>query len=139
MSSAGTGRGVIRPATAATCPCESGVAYSRCCRAYHLATANAPTAGALMRSRYTAYVKRLAPYLHRTWHPDTRPNRLELDASPRWRGLTIIRSELGGADDETGVVEFVARYDGGALHETSDFVRLGSDDRRWVYLRAQPK
>jgi len=89
-----------------------------------------------MRSRYTAYVKRLAPYLRRTWHPETCPGDLTLENSPRWQNLRVIRVEGGGADDETGVVEFVARHDRGALHETSTFVRLGaSDNRRWVYLR----
>ena len=93
-----------------------------------------------MRSRYSAYVKRLPAYLRRTWHPDTCPADLTLEQSPRWEDLTVVRVEGGGALDETGTVEFVARHDRGVLHEISTFMRLGGGDgngRRWVYLREQ--
>ena len=52
----------------------------------------------------------------------------------------VVRVEGGGALDETGIVEFVARHDRGVLHEISTFMRLGGGDgngRRWVYLREQ--
>ena len=59
-----------------------------------------------------------------------------LDASgPRWLGLEVLRTEAGGPDDDTGVVEFRARFAGpsgeGSLHETSRFERRGD---RWVYV-----
>lgn len=38
------------------CPCESGLKYAECCQAYHARRSVAPTAEALMRSRYAAYV-----------------------------------------------------------------------------------
>jgi len=89
-----------------------------------------------MRSRYSAYVLGLRDYLLATWHPDTRPDTLELDDTPgmRWLGLTVKRHVDAG--DGTAVVEFVARYKvGGAsakrLHEVSRFQRLAG---RWVYL-----
>ena len=116
------------------CPCGSGAGYEACCGALH-AGAPASTALALMRSRYAAYALRLAPYLLRTWHPSTRPARLELGDGTVWRRLQIVDTVAGGVDDADGVVEFRASYrtpDGaGLLEERSRFVR---DDGRWVYL-----
>lgn len=88
-----------------------------------------------MRSRYVAYVKRNAPYLLATWHPRTRPVEPDLETGSKWLGLKVRRTEFGGVDDTSGVVEFVARYrtHGKAhrLHEISRFERL---DGTWFYL-----
>ncbi len=88
-----------------------------------------------MRSRYTAFVVGDVEYLLATWHPSTRPATLEADASLRWYGLDVVRTDRGGPLDTTGVVEFIARYraegDRGELHETSRFSREG---RRWYYV-----
>lgn len=90
-----------------------------------------------MRSRYTAYSLGNADYLFRTWHPAHRPDDIGLDPGTQWVGLSILAAERGGADDDTGTVEFVARYrDGsghGTLHEHSEFVRKGG---RWFYVQA---
>ncbi|HEX5804075.1 MAG TPA: YchJ family metal-binding protein, partial [Azospira sp.] len=54
-----------RPATAtptAPCPCGSDQPYARCCGRWH-AGEPAPSAEALMRSRYAAYVLGLSDYL----------------------------------------------------------------------------
>ncbi|EEG87692.1 hypothetical protein PROPEN_00103 [Proteus penneri ATCC 35198] len=45
------------------CPCNSQLFYSDCCEPYHLGQKNAPTAEALMRSRYSAFVKHNDDYL----------------------------------------------------------------------------
>ncbi len=115
------------------CLCGSGKSAESCCHAYH-AGATAPTAEALMRSRYVAYALGLEPYLLETWHISTRPAELKLDEDPpRWLGLSIKRYEQQEIDLAT--VEFVARYKIGGrayrLHETSRFVREGG---RWLYL-----
>jgi len=117
------------------CPCESGKSYDACCGPLHDGE-TAGTAEQLMRSRYSAYARGDHEYLLATWHPRTRPDRLELYASgtTRWLGLSIRRSE----DTAPGhaIVEFIARYRvGGApatrLHEISRFVR---EDGRWYYV-----
>ncbi len=115
------------------CLCGSGKSAESCCHAYH-AGATAPTAEALMRSRYVAYALGLEPYLLETWHISTRPAELKLNEDPpRWLGLSIKRYEQQEIDLAT--VEFVARYKIGGrayrLHETSRFVREGG---RWLYL-----
>lgn len=88
-----------------------------------------------MRSRYSAYVLEDEAYLLATWHPRTRPAKLDLDREPRpkWLGLSIKARDILDADHAS--VEFVARYKIGGrayrLHETSRFGRIGG---RWFYL-----
>ncbi len=87
-----------------------------------------------MRSRYSAYLLKLAPYLLATWHSDTRPVNLDLNEDDvRWLGLEVKRHEQQDADHAT--VEFVARYKqagrGYRLHEISRFVR---ENGRWFYV-----
>lgn len=120
----------------AECDCGSARAYGDCCGRYHAGPLHlqAPTAEALMRSRYSAYVRELGKYLLETWHPSTRP--AGLAPSPpglRWLGLQVRRQELQDSDHAT--VEFVARSKVGGraqrLHETSRFVR---EQDRWYYV-----
>ncbi len=118
------------------CPCGSEMTYNQCCRQYHDGK-SAPTAETLMRSRYSAYVMRNGAYLHRSWHSSTRPNKKGLLQLPPmdWVGLEIVRTELGGEQDASGIVAFIARFrDGeqiGELHETSRFVKEGG---KWFYV-----
>ena len=58
--------------TSADCPCGSGKAYAQCCQPCHRGDARPPSAEALMRSRYSAFVKQLPDYLLATRHPDQR-------------------------------------------------------------------
>src|SRR5690606_32041953 len=91
----------------------------------------------LMRSRYTAFVLRDGAYLHQTWHPGTRPERVEPDADTRWVGLEILAVDGGEPGSTRGVVEFAASYrmpgvDGVQVQrERSRFVRQSG---RWWYL-----
>ena len=118
------------------CPCGLPAAYADCCGRYHAGALHlqAPSAEALMRSRYSAFVRGDAGYLLATWHPDTRPATIEPDPPGlKWLGLDVRRHGVQDADHAT--VEFVARSKLGGrahrLHETSRFVR---EDGRWYYL-----
>ncbi|MFD4345370.1 YchJ family protein [Streptomyces coelicoflavus] len=119
------------PTRTLSCPCGRSEPYEKCCGRFHAGTAAAPTAEALMRSRYSAFVKHDAGYLLRTWHPRTRPARLDLDAGMRWTGLEILGTADGSAFHATGTVTFRASYRGGSLHERSRFERV---DGAWVYV-----
>ena len=115
------------------CPCCGTLPYVACCGRWHAGQA-APTAEALMRSRYSAYVLGLADYLLATWHPQTRPAVMAPGASgQRWLGLSVKR--CNSQDDDHATVEFVARSKlaGRAqrLHEVSRFERHRG---RWFYL-----
>jgi len=115
------------------CPCGSGRSFGTCCGP-NLAGEAAPTAEALMRSRYVAYLLKDESYVLRTWHRSTRPDSLELAGGPNWRSLDI-RSSAGDAGADSAAVEFVARYvaggRAGSLHEVSRFVR---EEGQWFYL-----
>ncbi len=127
------------------CPCgrrdararrDTPLAYADCCGRWidHPATAFAPDAETLMRSRYTAFVREDAGYLLATWHASHRPATLSFDAGTRWLGLEVKSHRATDADH--AVVAFVARQRdaGGRAHrlaETSRFVREGG---RWFYL-----
>jgi SEC-C motif-containing protein len=117
--------------TSRDCPCGLPRTYDACCGRFHAGRAAAPTAELLMRSRYSAFVTGDAGYLLRTWHPRTRPGRLDLDPRTRWTGLEILDTADGSAFHTTGTVEFRASYRGGALRERSRFERV---DGAWVYV-----
>ena len=120
------------------CPCGTGLAYADCCGPLHTGVRPAPTAVALMRSRFSAFALGKVGYLLTSWHPDTRPDDLTLDETLTWRRLQIVDTEAGGENDTAGVVEFRAQYvhDGSRhiLHERSRFERV---DGRWRYLDGQ--
>ncbi len=119
------------------CPCGSDKPYAHCCELLHCG-ASAPSAEALMRSRYAAYALGLDAYIRRSWHASTRPPAQELANAekPRWIGLQIKRHEPSDADH--AIVEFSARYkiNGRAfvMREISRFVR---EDGHWFYLDAE--
>lgn len=103
-------------------------------------TLAAPTAEALMRSRYAAFalaatgeLAEAEAYLLATWAPETRPAQLALDGPAdesgdqvRWLRLDV-ESTAGGPFDDDGSVTFTAHYRTPAgrhtQHETSRFVR----------------
>lgn len=121
------------------CPCGSALSYAQCCGALHRRFADdglltAPSAEALMRSRYSAFVRGDLAYLQASWHASTRPAELAPDeAGLKWLGLEV-RRHLS-QDAEHATVEFVARSKLGGrahrLHEISRFVR---EDGVWYYL-----
>ena len=84
-----------------------------------------------MRSRYSAFVLGLDDWLYASWHPRTRPADVSSDPGTVWTGLEIVSTAAGGPDDETGEVEFVARWVGGQMHELSRFSRRAG---RWMYV-----
>ncbi|SDS01217.1 SEC-C motif-containing protein [Paraoerskovia marina] len=129
-------------ATDARCPCCSGDLYGLCCGPAHSGTRPAPTAEALMRSRFSAFAVGDADYLRASWHVSTRPAELDLDPDLEWWRLDILGTTAGGPFDDAGTVEFVAHYrdpavagrEGrGKMQELSRFVREGG---RWYYVDA---
>ncbi|MCB5168404.1 hypothetical protein LG634_26720 [Streptomyces bambusae] len=117
------------------CPCGLPAAYADCCGRFHSGARQAPTAELLMRSRFSAFAVGDTAYLMRSWHPDTRPGRLDLDPGQVWERLEVLGTERGGMFETEGAVEFRAHYrEGGhrgSLHEHSEFSRV---DGAWVYV-----
>lgn len=125
----------MMPKLTLPCPCGNLKNYADCCAVYVDEQLAAPTAEALMRSRYTAYTLLREAYVLATWHPRTRPSALNLaDETPtKWLGLSVKQHQQQDANHAT--VTFLARYkvQGKAyrLQETSRFVR---EDGRWFYV-----
>jgi SEC-C motif-containing protein len=93
-----------------------------------------------MRARYAAYALGEVDYVLSTHAPESREgvDRSATEAwskNAEWRGLEIVATEAGGAKDEAGVVEFIARYAAGGKelshHERSRFRKV---DGAWAYV-----
>ncbi len=109
------------------CPCGTNKNYSECCEPFHSGKAQAPTAEALMRSRYSAFVKNEMAYLSETTDPQSLGD-IDEAANQEWadratfKGLEILHAEENGTK---GKIEFKAHYiidgDEYSHHEISIF------------------
>ncbi|WP_084039063.1 YchJ family protein [Demequina sp. NBRC 110053] len=120
---------------ALACPCGSEETYRACCRPYLMGEREAPDASALMRSRYTAYVRQAEPYLLRTWHPSTRPAALGLGGRT-WIGLDVRDVTVDPRDPDHATVTFTAQWRDdaglpGSMRETSRFLKEAGN---WLYV-----
>ncbi|MGI5289520.1 YchJ family protein [Nonomuraea polychroma] len=120
-----------------SCLCGLPAAYQDCCGKLHRGEAAATTAEQLMRSRFTAFGVGDAAYLLRTWHPASRPARLDLDKRVRWVRLEILETTGGSVVHTEGTVRFRAHFidrgKPGEMEENSRFVRING---RWGYTGA---
>ena len=119
------------------CVCGSGKSYANCCLPFHSGAEIPPSPEPLMRSRYSAYCHRLNDYLLATWHRQTRPAVLNLDAMPQWASLRVLAASTQG---ERGSVHFQGFYaladNWGCLEEISEFSR---ENGRWYYVSGEVK
>jgi SEC-C motif-containing protein len=116
-----------------SCPCGSKKTYEKCCGPFLAGEKNPSTAEELMRSRYTAYTKHDIDYVEET-HSLERRDALDVEETRKWaeesewKGLEILRTEAGGANDDTGVVEFIASFAQDGVdyehHEVSTFHKV---------------
>lgn len=114
------------------CPCDSKASYIGCCGLYHSGQI-APSALALMRSRYSAYVINNSLYLYQTWHVSTRSTHIEADEEAKWLGLRIKGSTL--IDAHHAEVEFVARYKlAGKAYRLQERSRFVHEQGFWWYV-----
>lgn len=123
-----------------SCPCGSQIELSNCCEPYVQGKAVAPTAEALMRSRYTSYTLEAVDYIVSTHLEDSRDD-VDREAAEAWAknaewlGLEIVEAVDGGADDDDGVVEFIAKYRAADAehthHERSTFKKV---EGKWYYV-----
>lgn len=121
------------------CPCGTSKPYEACCEPYHN-TKNAPSAEALMRSRYSAFVFGLVEYLYETTHPSHRAKNLKEEIAltckaVAWTKLELLSVWLGKENDNVGKVSFRASFvqegKNGSHVEHSRFKRFG---KAWMYV-----
>jgi len=112
------------------CPCGSGKDYLDCCQPLHKGQP-ASSAEALMRSRFSAFALQLESYLLASWHPETRPTQLALDASTQWKRLEIISANN---DSQQGEVHFKATYyELGHWHLLEETSQFYFESGHWLY------
>lgn len=117
------------------CPCCSGKTYGECCKPFHTGEKYAPTAEALMRSRFSAFAIPNGSYLMETTLPAKRKLHNKEDLQEwgeinQWTKLEIVRTP------SIHHVEFKAFYtdENGKPqlhHELSLFEKL---NERWYYV-----
>ncbi|QGM97900.1 YchJ family protein [Methylocystis parvus] len=129
--------------TDAICPCRVTDAdkrdYADCCKPF-IEEGKAPaTAEALMRSRYTAFVRNDIDYLEETLAPGTRHDfdRKSIThwaKQSQWLGLEILSTENGGEDEDSGYVEFVASFvSEGQRYDHRERSLFNKIDGRWYF------
>lgn len=122
------------------CPCNSGEQFQHCCARYLAGATPAPTAEALMRSRFSAFATANEDYLLRTWHATTRPASLDLDPGQQWYLLEILDTHDGGAFATTGTVTFRAHYrsatDRRDKHSFTEASTFTKESGQWFYVEA---
>lgn len=120
------------------CPCCSGESFEACCALY-VDGEPAPTAEALMRSRYTAFTLGRLDYVEKTITENAAAmfNRVDMEHSLRgveWQGLEIRDTKGGGPDDETGVVTFAFSYRvGGRVMTQLEIANFVRNDGLWLF------
>ena len=122
------------------CPCGSGERIQECCGKWIAGRKKAPTAEALMRSRYTAYILEDADYLVETTLPASREPDLAKSIrhwmkQVEWQRLHVLNIEAGKRSDTEGIVEFIAEFIGpngsDRHHERSQFKKIHGT---WYYV-----
>lgn len=124
------------------CPCGSSKEYEACCEPFHKGDALPQTAEALMRSRYSAFVKAEISYLKDTTWPPYQKNFDEAGYHTRatqsiWVSLRIIETEAGLKDDTKGTVTFEATsMINGQLNKQGEKSSFKKKAGRWYYVAA---
>lgn len=126
-----------------SCPCGSGLGYSDCCEPFHKRSDLPKTAEALMRARYSAFVKEEIDFIASTHMPGTKDFDInearEWAKTSTWKGLEILKTQKGGEEHNQGVVEFKALYADSTEkdylhHELASFQKI---DNQWYFEEGQ--
>lgn len=122
------------------CYCGSSTDFSTCCQPFIQGTKKAPTALALMKSRYAAYCVNASDYLIASTHSSQRHlyDKADLEAwatDSTWQKLEILSTKDGQDSDKVGEVIFKAYYldaqkQAHIHHEHSQFVK---EDDTWFF------
>lgn len=122
------------------CPCGSEAAFADCCQPI-LEGSPAPSAEALVRSRYTAFVVKNLDHVERTHAPEVRDdfNRAEAERLAQdceWGNLRIHRAtEIG----DTAEVEFVVKFRReNRLVTGATASKFRREQGQWLYVSSKP-
>lgn len=125
-----------------TCHCGAKSSFDACCKPYLSGAKRAPSAEALMRARYSAFVVGDIAFIRETYDPkrasdfDEAGTR-EWSEKSEWQGLEILKVEEGEGDARTGCVEFKARFKvKGEEQEHHERARFRKDEKTgaWYFV-----
>lgn len=114
--------------------------YANCCQPFHTKKATPQTPEQLMRSRYSAYVKKEMKYLFATHHPSTLDPQMMSEAKSwadqvKWLGLEVVQFLK-----KKNTVEFKADYLlNGEKHRHHEISRFVFEQGRWFYVDGEIK
>ena len=126
-----------------TCPCGSNVAYGECCGPFISGERTAVRAEQVMRSRYSAYVRKEIGYLLSSLHPDHRSDFDEKSTrtwaeGSEWHNLEIVKTAGGGPEDSEGRIEFIALYtEKGIKRDHHEFATFVKRDGIWYFMNGE--
>ncbi len=122
------------------CPCGSTKNYSDCCEPIIKGVKKAPTAEALMRSRYTAFAKGELDHVEKSHHSSTR-DELDMESvkswanNSEWLGLEIRELDKGLEKDLTGTVEFKCKFNfNGAEQTHHELSTFKKENGEWFFV-----
>jgi SEC-C motif-containing protein len=121
------------------CPCGSGAPYGECCEPVIRGSRPAETAERLMRARYSAYDRVEIDFLYNSTHPKHRKGydhngTREWAEGAEWLGLEIVDTKMGSAGDDTGEVEFIARFsEKGVVREHHERAFFKKEEGSWFF------
>ena len=141
------------------CPCGSGEEYASCCQPHHdgTAPADAVTPEAIVRARFSAYVKNLPKYIVASTHPDSKDmkrkddpaearEQLEKDAEATMKkvNFTSLRVKSTKENDGETFVTYEVSYKGagkknrGGTKTLAERSRYKKADGEFKYFDALP-
>ncbi|MDB4836996.1 YchJ family metal-binding protein [Marinomonas sp.] len=129
--------------TPMNCLCGTNAPYEMCCGMYHHNPGTAPTAEALMRSRYSAFSLNDFHYIASTQKLKEAPKQSDADIAAsngdtQWIKLEINETENGLEKDKEGMVAFSAHFKEGKhigrLSERSLFKKIKG---AWFYISGE--
>lgn len=143
-----------------TCPCGSGGEYDACCGALHSgAGSDDAEPEAIVRARFSAYVKNIPAYIVSSTHPDSKDlkrkddpkealEQLEKDAAATMKQVSFksirkMKASAGGEADEA-FVSYEVAYKGAGKKSRSGAKTLAERSRYkksggvWKYMDALP-
>ncbi len=128
--------------TAELCPCGSEKSLRECCLPLIEGKKTASTAEALLRSRYTAFVRGDIDYILDTHHTKTKGdvNRQgieEWSKKSEWLGLEVLQTEGGQSSDTQGQIAFHVQYKvDGKTQDHRELSLFEKENGHWRFLDA---
>ncbi|WP_413998016.1 YchJ family protein [Flavobacterium sp. W1B] len=116
------------------CYCGSQLDFEICCQPYINGIKKAPTAEALMRSRYSAFATHKADYLIETTHFSTRKHHIKEDilewaVSNQWIKLLVMKATINSVTFKAFYIDSELQSQ---IHQEHSIFKL--EDGSWYYV-----